>query len=274
VDDDAASLAGEAEAAIRRPGAVAPRSAAAARVAAARARFLPYLSFGGASFASVVGAIAAMGPDQDGTAVEIAAGTSLGLVVGIAIGWVSLQALEWLLRHRSPRRALVDAAIIVSTVPAYVVGGWTAALVIFFASTMGDPTPPPAPDAWGLLAYGAVIVYPLSYYFARRDPERPTNLVGAVSAAVEESDSTPKGSWLAVGIVVGTTWTIVSLIGLLAALAAFISLVPDQYVTARERFDGLFTVATLLAWIGLAIGLTGLTMRLLRHVFRGQPQPR
>ena len=131
-----------------------------------------------------------------------------------------------------------------------------------------------SPDAWGLLAYGAVIVYPLSYYFARRDMDRPTNLVRAISTAVDEGESTPKGSWLAVGIVVGTTWTIAALIGVLAALAAFISLVPDQYYVARGRYDGLFTVATLIAWVALTIGLTGLTMRLLRRVFGQQPRPR
>ena len=268
MDDDGASLASEAEAAIRQPRVIRPGSPAAVRVAAARTRFLPYLCFGGASFASVVGGIAAMGPDQDGVVVAAAAGTTLGLAIGIAVGWVLLWALESVLRHRSPRRTVVDAMIVVTTVPAYVIGGWTAALAIFLASTMGDPTPPPPPNAWGLLVYAAVIVYPLSYYFARRDLDRPTGLVGAVSAAVAESESTPRASPLAVWIVVGTTWTIVALIGLLAALSGVIALVPDQYDAARERHVGLFTVATVVAWIGLTIGLTGLTMRLLRRVFR------
>jgi hypothetical protein len=274
VDDDDASLAREAEAAIRRARATQPNSPAAVRVAAARARFLPYLCFGGASFASVVGAIAAVGPEQDGTVVAGVTGTILGLAIGIAVGWVSLRALESLLRARSPRRAVVDVAIIVTTVPGYLVGGWSAALVIYVASTMGDPTPPPRPDVWGLLVVGAAIVYPLSYYFARLDPDRPTNLINAVSTAVDESRATPKASWLAVWIVTGTTWTLASLIGLLAGLAAFISLVPDQYLVAHERYVGLFTAATLVAWIGLTIGFTSLTMRLLGRVFGQQPRPR
>ena len=140
------------------------------------------------------------------------------------------------------------------------------------ASTMGDPTPPPPPDAWGLLAYGSVIVYPLQLLLrSTRSGSTDRASYSAVSAAVAESDSTPQGSSLAVGIVVGTTWTIVSLLGVLYALSVFISLVPDQYDAAHARYLGLFTVATLVAWIGLTIGLTGLTMRLLRRAFGQQP---
>ena len=72
----------------------------------------------------------------------------------------------------------------------------------------------------------------------------------------------------------GTTWTILSLLGLLYALSIFILLVPEQYEVAHERFVGLFTVATLVAWVGLTIGLTALTMRLLRRVFGQDPRPR
>ena len=269
MDDERASLASEAEAVRRQLQVSEIGSDAAQRVAAARARFLPYVIVGGAPFALVAAlVVAGAAGTEDETQGPMVAGLTAGIVVGMTVGWLSLQVLERIVWRRSPGRLQLDAAIVATTIPGFVVGGWTAALGALVVASMeaGSSSAVSIPNIWPILVVSAAVIYPISYVFARRDLNRPTNLVDAISAALDEPDQ-PAGDYsilaralVAVVLLVGTG------IAMLAVLAALQSVAPDRYADASSRYTVLFVVAGLAGWIGLTVGLTGLTMRLLRRV--------
>ena len=268
MDHERASLAQEAETIRHHLGAATIGSDAAGRVAAARARFLPYVIVGGIPFSMLAALIAtnSTGGAND-TRGPMVVGLTAGIVVGMTVGWVSLQLLERVVWRRSPRRVPLDAAIVAATVPGYAVGGWVAAIgAVLAAGALHEPESGLVfPNIWPVLLVSAAVVYPISYAFARRDPDRPTRLVDAISAAADESQADPGSFWMVARFLLWVGAAFVALIGLLAIIGAIDS-VSDRGLT-RAAAPGLLVIAFFVAWTGLAVWVHAMTMRLIGRWF-------
>jgi hypothetical protein len=270
MEDTPASLAHEAEALRRQARVAATGSPASGRVAAARARFLPYAIVGGVAFSVVAGAVAAGQPGKDAARPALVFGVTAGILLGMFVGWFSLRLLERFVWRRSPRRLALDAGIVATTVPGYVVGCWTAALgtLIAMPSSGADATAKTVPNIWPLILVSAAVIYPLSYLFARRDLDRPTTFVAAVTAALDEPNAGLRSPnyGILVRPVLATVWTFASLVGLAMILVGVQALAPEAYQAAVDRTLGPFLVAFLVAWVGLTIAGTSLTLRGFRRL--------
>lgn len=270
MNDERASLAGEVDSIRLQLRASTTGSDAARRVGAARARFLPYVIVGGIPFAMLTALIVAQATGSgDEMQAPMVAGLTAGIVVGMTVGWASLQLLERVVWRRSPHRLPLDAAIVAATVPAYALAGWVAGLVAVAVATMdsGSSAGPTIPNLWPVLLVSAAVIYPLSYVFARRDLDRPTNLMGAISAALDEPNEVPsKGYSIVATFVVAIAWMTASLFALAWLLGALQSLWPDRYESAFDRTSAAIAIAVLVGWLALSIGATAGTLRVLRRV--------
>jgi hypothetical protein len=267
MDDQRASLANEAEAIRLQLGTAAVGSPASVRVAAARARFLPYVIVGGIPFAMLTALIAAnITASGNETRGPMVVGLTAGIVFGMAVGWVSLQLLERLVWRRSPRRFPLDAAIVAATVPGYAVGGWVAAIGVVFAAATEDDWASGlvVPNIWPVMLVSAAVIYPLSYTFARRDLDRPTSLMGAISAALDEPNENPAGYSMVARFCLWVAAAFGALVGLFVVLAAI------QAVTGRglasAAYPTLVVIAFFVAWTGSAVWFYALAIGLVRRL--------
>ena len=266
MDNEPASLASEAEAIRLQLNTAAIGSEAARRVAAARARFLPYVIVGGIPFAIVTALVVAnatvTGNDARGPMVV---GLTAGIVFGMTVGWLSLLVLERLVWRRSPRRVPLDAAIVAATVPGYAVGGWAAAIGTVVAARAGDQSAsgPVIPNVWPMLLVSAAVIYPLSYAFARRDLDRPTNLMGAMTAALDEPNEYPTSYSMVARFCLWVVAAVGALVGLLVVLGAIQSVSGRGLAAAAS--PQLFMIAFFVAWTGLAVWVYAAATRLVRR---------
>lgn len=264
MDPDGGSLADEAEAALRARVPVAPGAPAApARVRSARRRFLPYVVVGGA----VVGGyqnIVAAGPER----LEIVFGVAVtaGIGAGMALGWPLLGRYERRAGRTGTGSLRLDLAIVLLTFPAYVAAVWVAALAgwatLRVVATAGpDPDPP---NAWPLLIGAVVVLYPLSFAFARRDTGRPDDFVGAVTSMRNELDELPRTFGVVAEFLIALAWLAGTLVALFAVLRA-IQLVFASQLAGLAVPDAAMLLL-LVAWIGTsAVGTVWTVHRLDRR---------
>lgn len=269
MDPDGRSLADEAEAAFRAPVPGAPgAAAAAARVRSARRRFLPYVVVGGA----VVGAyqnIIAAGSEQLQTVFGVA--VTAGIGAGMALGWPLLGRYEGRARRTGTGGVRLDLAIALLTLPAYVAAVWVAALAgwgtVMIVVTAG-PNPGP-PNAWPLLIGGVVVLYPLSFAFARRDTGRPDDFVGAVTSMTTEINEMPRTFGVVWEFLIALAWFAGTLVALFTVLWA-IQVVFASQLAGLAVPDAAWLLL-LVAWIGIsAVGTVWTVRRLDRRRARRQ----
>ena len=123
----------------------------------------------------------------------------------------------------------------------------------------------PIPNVWPVMIVSAAVIYPLSYAFARRDLDRPTRLADAISAAIHEPNRPSGPGYPILGRAVLTVILVFgTLVAVFLLIAALQSVAPERYADITSRVPMVFVVAFLLAWIGLTVGLWGLTMRFIR----------
>jgi hypothetical protein len=274
LDLDGASLADEArmpEAASRATAPVDPgAAAAAARVRAARRRFLPYVVAGGA----VVGAymnIVAAGRDQLG--VVFGVGISAGIGVGMALGWPLLGWYEGRAARVGIHGGRQNLMIALLTVPPYVAAAWGAALAGWVTvKVVAHPVPDSGPpNAWPLLIGAAAVLYPINYAFARRDTGRPDDFAGAVTSMTTEIHDTPKSFGVVAEFLVGLAWFTGTLFALFAVALAINAVFAAQL--AGLAIPSLAVYPLLAIWIGISAAGTVWTIRRMdRRRARRQPR--
>jgi hypothetical protein len=167
----------------------------------------------------------------------------------------------------------VDPAIVLLTVPAYVAAGWTSALVGWaVAVILSRPTPQPGlPNAWPLLIAASLVLYPISYAFARRDTGRPDDLAGALLAMHAELDGEPRTLFVLGDFLIGLAWWIGSLVALFGVV------IGAQVVFASQleglAIPGELSLLFVVVWIGItAVGTVWTVRRLGRR--RRRPRAR
>jgi hypothetical protein len=191
VDPESRSIADEA----RMPDAAAPHLGAggpdgaipAARVRAARSRFLPYLVAGGAV---ACGYLSVVDAGKDHLAAVFGTAVTAGIAAGMAVGWLLLGLYRRRVERSATGHRRVDLAIVLLTVPAYVTAGWTSALVGWaVAVALSRPTPEPGPpNAWPLLIASSLVLYPISSLvdLAGGDDHGSDEIVGPLRVAAGE----------------------------------------------------------------------------------------
>jgi hypothetical protein len=180
----------------------------------------------------------------------------------MAVGWLLLGLYQRRVGHSTPGHRQVDLAIVVLTVPAYLAAGWASALAGWaVAVALSRPTPTPGPpSAWPLLILAAVVLYPISYAFARRDKGRPDDFGGALRSATSELYEQPRSFAVLGEFLTGLAW----LVGSLFAIVGLV--IGIQYVLG-PRLDGLSTDGPLtvpaffIVWIGATAAGTVWTVR-------------
>ena len=242
----------------------------ASRVRAARRRFLPYVVAGGAIACGYLSVIEA---GQDNVATVFGTAITAGLLVGMAVGWLLLGLYRRRVAHSETGRRAVDPAIVLLTVPAYVAAGWTSALVGWaVAVILSRPTPQPGlPNAWPLLIAASLVLYPISYAFARRDTGRPDDLAGALLAMHAELDGEPRTLFVLGDFLIGLAWWIGSLVALFGVVIGV------QIVFASQleglAIPGELSLLFVVVWIGItAVGTVWTVRRLGRR--RRRPRAR
>jgi hypothetical protein len=232
----------------------------AARVRAARRRFLPYVVAGGALACGYLSVVAA---GRDNLATVFGTAITAGLLVGMAVGWLLLGRYQRRVERSEIGRRPVDLAIVLLTVPAYVAAGWTSALVGWaVAVILSRPTPQPElPNAWPLLIAASLVLYPVSYAFARRDAGRPDDLARALLAMHRELNEQPR-SFVVVGeFLIGLAWC-------LGSLLALFGVVIGVQIVFASQLEGLaipeqLALVFLVVWIGMtAVGTVWTVKRL------------
>lgn len=261
VDRDSISLADEAKAAIASAPRVGPSGIGSVRVErlrAVRGRFLPYVVVGGALSCGYLSVVVAKKDDL--RAVYVAAVTA-GILAGMTVGWVLLALYRRRVERSAIGRRRTDLALVLLTVPAYAIAGWVSAWVGWFVAVgRSRPTPEPGPpNAWGLLIWAAVVIYPLSYAFARRDPDRSENFVGALLATKNEIAEAPRTGMLIWDFLIGLAWLIGSLFLIFGVLIGVQVLMPAVQVT--DAAGPWLGVASLIGWLGLTVVGTAWTLR-------------
>ncbi len=174
MDRNNVSLAEEVRTAIERSSGW---GASGTRIRAARRRFLPYVVAGGAIVCSYL-LVRMADKDNVGKVAVMAIGT--GMAAGMATGWALLTLGQRCVERRAVGRRRIDLAIVLLTLPAYAIAGWVCTWIGWIVAVTPSQLRPALgpPDAWGMLAWGAVVIYPLSYVFAKRDLDRPDSFIG------------------------------------------------------------------------------------------------
>ena len=256
------SLADEAKAAISQARHERTRrsdeAADEARVRAARSRFLPYV-VGGA--AVVCGYLSIVAAGEDNLAAVFGAAITAGVAAGMAIGWLLLGLYQRRVKRSEIARWRVDLAIVLITIPAYVAAGWTSAAVgwavaLALSGPTGEPGPP---NAWPLLIGAALVLYPISYAFARRDRGRPSDFRGAWLAATGELYEQPRSFAVLGEFLIGLAWCIGSLFALVGVVIGAQIVFPSQLEDMTTGPE--VALAFLVAWITLTAVGTVWTVR-------------
>jgi hypothetical protein len=180
----------------------------------------------------------------------------------MAIGWLLLGLYQRRIERSATGRRRVDIAITVLTVPAYVAAGWTSALVgwaVAMASSRPTPEPGP-PNAWPMLIAASLVLYPISYAFARRDTERPDDFVEAVLSSLGEVNENPRSNLVLGDFLIGLAWCIGSLFAIFGVLICVQILFASQ-LTALSIPPQLASLVLLVTWIGLTAAGTVSTVR-------------
>ena len=274
MDPEARSLADEAGIAIEAAAQAATGSpdgpVHAARVRAARRRFLPYIVAGGALACGYLSVVAA---GQDNLATVYGTAIATGLAVGMAVGWPLLGLYGRRVERSETGRRHVDLAIVLLTVPAYVAAGWTSALVGWaVAVILSRPAPQPElPNAWPLLIAASLVLYPISYAFARRDTGRPGDFGGALLTMHGELYEQPRTFGVLGDFLIGLAWCIGSLLALYGVVIGV------QIVFASQleglAIPGQLSLVFLVVWVGItAVGTIWTVRRLTRR--RRRPRAR
>jgi hypothetical protein len=242
----------------------------ATRVRAARRRFLPYIVAGGALACGYLSVVAA---GQDNLATVYGTAIAAGLAVGMAVGWPLLGLYGRRVERSETGRRPVDPAIVLLTVPAYVAAGWTSALVGWaVAVILSRPTPQPGlPNAWPLLIAASLVLYPISYAFARRDIGRPADFAGALLTVHSELCEQPRTFGVLGEFLVGLAWCIGSLLALFGVVIG----VQIVFTSQLEglAIPGQLSLVFLVVWIGItAVGTVWTVRRLGRR--RRRPRAR
>src|SRR4029450_11974189 len=107
------------------------------------------------------------------------------------------------------------------------------------------------PTAGPFLPVPPAVIYPLSYAFARRDLDRPTSLMGAISAALDEPDEHPTSYSMVARFCLWVGAAFGALVGLLVVLGAIQSISGRGLAAAAA--PQLFMIAFFVAWTGLAV---------------------
>ena len=231
----------------------------AARVRAARSRFLPYLVAGGAI---ACGYLSVVDAGKDHLAAVFGTAVTAGIAAGMAVGWLLLGLYQRRMERSATGRRRVDLAIVLLTVPAYVAAGWTSALVGWaVALALSRPTPEPGPpNAWPLLIAASLVLYPISYVFARRDIEWPDDFIGAVVVTTSEINEDPRSFVVLGDFLIGLAWFFGSLFAMFGVLLG-IQVVFASQLTGLAVPGELATVVFLVAWIGITAVGTVRTVR-------------
>jgi hypothetical protein len=227
---------------------------------------LPYVVAGGAVACGYLSVVVAT---KTHLAVVFGAAVTVGIAAGMTVGWLLLGLYLRRVEMAAAGRRRLDVAIVLLTVPAYVVAGWVSAWVGWVvAVVLSRPTPEPdPPNAWVLLIAAAVVIYPLSYAFAQRYSDRPEDFIGALRSATEEIDEEP-GSFRVLGaFLIGLAWFVGVLFALFAVSIGVQVIFRDQL--KEVDFPSWVGMAIIVAWIGLSYGGTAWT---LRRVRRGPPR--
>lgn len=261
MDRDSMSLADEAKAAIApapRVGPSNPGSVRVERLRAVRSRFLPYVVGGGALSCGYLSVVVAK---KDDLGAVYGAAVTAGILAGLTVGWVLLALYRRRVERSAIGRRRTDLALVLLTVPAYAVAGWVSAWVGWIvAVARSRPTPEPGPpNAWGLLIWAAVVIYPLSYAFARRDLDRPDDFVGALLATKNEIAEAPRTGMVIGDFLIGLAWFIGSLFLVFGVVIGVQVLLPSVQVT--DAAGPWLAVAFLIAWLGLTVVGTAWTLR-------------
>jgi uncharacterized BrkB/YihY/UPF0761 family membrane protein len=260
-DRDSMSLADEAKAAIAPApgvGRSSPGAIRAERVRAARSRLLPYVVGGGALSYGYLSVVVAK---KDDLGAVYGAAVTAGILAGMTVGWVLLALYRRRVERSAIGRRRTDLAIVLLTVPAYAVAGWVSAWVGWIvAVALSRPTPEPGPpNAWGLLIWAAVVIYPLSYAFARHDLDRPDDFVGALLATKNEIREAPRTRMVIGDFLIGLAWFIGSLFLVFGVVIGVQVLMPS--VQVADAAGPWLGVAFLIAWLGLTVAGTAWTLR-------------
>jgi hypothetical protein len=234
----------------------------AARVRAARSRFLPYVVAGGAIACGYLSLVA-------GDLAPFGTAVAAGIAAGMAIGWLLLGLYQRGVERFATGRRGVDLAIVLLTVPAYLAAGWTSALAGWaYAVVLSRPTPEPGPpNAWPLLIVASLVLYPISYAFARRDKGRPDDFSGALLSVSSELYEQPRSFSVLGEFLIGLGWCIGSLFALFGVLIG----VQIVFVSQLKGLSipGFASLAFLVVWISItAVG----TVWTVRRVERRRPR--
>ena len=245
------------------------RAVRAERIRAARSRFLPYVVAGGAIACGYLSVVVA---GEDNLAIVFGIAVTAGIAAGIAVGWLLIAVFRRLIEGSAMGRRSIDLAIVLLTVPPYLVAGWISALVGWaVAVTLSRPTPEPGPpNAWPLLIASAVVLYPISYAFARRDEERPEDFVGSIRSATTELYEQPRSFVVLGEFLIGLIWFLGSLFAIYGAAIGVQVLFGSQLAGLSIPGPSV-AVVFLVIWIGVAAAGTVWT---LRRVHRRRPRAR
>ena len=214
-----------------------------------------------AGSALVCGYLSVVVAGKENLAVVFGAAVAAGIAAGVGLGRLLLGLYEGRVTRAASRRRRADLAIVLLTVPAYVAAGWTSAVVGWaVAVALSGRIPAPGLPNVALLIGAALVIYPISYAFARRDPGRPDDLAGSVRTMHDELYDRPRSFAVLGEAMIGLAW-------LIGSLLAIFALVIGIQVVLGPRLDGLPMdgplplVVFLVVWIGGTAAGTVWTVR-------------
>lgn len=228
-------------------------------VATHRRRLVPYLAVGGASIGMLLGVVTAGSGGLADREDLLAVGLTIGVPVGIAIGWGSFGLAGMLVRDAS---GLLHLLRILLSVPAYL-GASLAAFVGIrvFSGTAGD-LPASIGGATLVTAMLGVLLIPLSFAIARQTAavSASTSLSGAMTETLDARLGAPQTSvgWTAI---IAVLWFFVATFLILGALRLLHGIAPAAYASAFEAFGSAIGIGLLIAWIATIVAGTALTRR-------------
>ena len=240
-----------------------------------RRRLLPFMVVGAAVLGVTVGVIG--GNVRGGDANRaLASGAFGGIAIGMAIGWVVLGLGNRVIGGRpiAPTALLLIRTLL--SVPPYLTAGIGAAMIGHAVTGAAGPGAEVARSAVTALAWGAIVIFPLSLAMgrSRQGPVlAATTLRGAIDETINESSSgSPFGRMLGFAVIV-VLWLIGSIFGVLSMLVFLKSFDPARYTAAFEAHGSLIGSLTLVAISGIIVGGSMVSIRV---VFgrRSTSQPR
>ena len=208
------------------------------------------------------GYLAVVVTKKDDLALVWGAAITAGIVAGMIFGWALLSLYQRRVERSAFGRRRVDLAIVLLTVLAYAVAGWASAWVGWLvAVARSQPSPEPGPpNAWGLLIAAALVIFPLSYVFARRDRDRPEDFTGALLAVTREVREEPRSRMVLGDFLIGLTWFLGALFAVFFVVIGVQVMIPDLQIADIVE-PWVLILLFLGVWIGLTVGGTVWTLR-------------